>query len=106
MPARRRGYTGQLYFASRRMTSLVAFTRPAQRAQPVDPRGGAKGWPKRQTAVVEQHGKSTARSLTPIGAARVDARYRQANERNREDGQDDIAHASLLNEEPCQPPSV
>lgn len=55
---------------------------------------------------VQQHGKSTAGSLVPISPARVDVRYRQANERYREDGQDDVAHTSLLKEEPSQPPSV
>jgi hypothetical protein len=33
----------------------------------------------------------------------VDARYANANERHGEDSQDDVAHASLLEEEPSQP---
>ena len=52
------------------------------------------------------HGKPAAGSLVPIGTARVDARYRHANERYREEGQDDVAHTSLLKEESSQPPSV
>ena len=45
-------------------------------------------------------------SLVPIDTSGVDARYGQANERYREDGQDDVAHSSLLKEEPSQPPSI
>jgi hypothetical protein len=47
-----------------------------------------------------------ASSLVPIGPARIDVRYRQANERDRDDGQDDVAHTSLLKEKQSQPPSV
>jgi hypothetical protein len=51
-------------------------------------------------------GPSADGSLVPIDTSGVGASYRQANERYREDGQDDVAHASLLKEEPSQPPSI
>ena len=35
-------------------------------------------------------------SVVPIDTSGVDARYSQANEYSRDDGQDDVAHASLL----------
>jgi hypothetical protein len=52
-------------------------------------------------------GAITSRALgAKLSLFRVDIRYSQANERYREDGQDDVAHTSLLKEEPSQPLSV
>jgi hypothetical protein len=73
------------------MTSLKVSPGPAASAGDRQRCGEAEGWPKRsQTAVVDLPGKLAAGSLAPIGPARADARYRQANERYREDGDDDL----------------